>query len=212
MTTRLYLIRHGQTAHSAADRFSGASDVDLAEEGRRQATCLAQRLAGEPIAAFYCSPLRRAIETAGLIAHPHGLTPTPVADLREVDYGLWEGLPRDEVLARFADEYAAWEGDPLTLAPRDGETGLAVLARMLPALRAIVRRHEGQRVAVVAHKSANRLALCGLLGLDPRTYRDRLDQSPGCLNIVDFGGDGQARLVLFNDVSHYASPRPLGEG
>ena len=46
---------------------------------------------------------------------------------------------------------------------------------------------------------------CGLLGLDPRAYRDRLDQSPACLNILDFGDDGQARLVLFNDVSHYAA-------
>ena len=203
MTTRLYLIRHGETPHSTTDRFSGASDIDLGDEGRRQATCLAQRLAGERIAAFYCSPLRRAIETATLVAQPHGLTPTPVPDLREIDYGHWEGLPRGEVLARFADEYAAWEGDPLTLAPRDGETGLAVLARMVPALRDVVRRHAGQRVAVVAHKSANRLALCGLLGMDPRTYRDRLDQSPACLNIVDFDGVGQARLVLFNDVSHY---------
>ena len=203
-TTRLYLIRHGQTAHSAADRFSGASDVDLADEGRRQAECLAARLAGAPLAAFYCSPLRRAVETATLVARPHGLTPTPVADLREIDYGHWEGLPRDEVLARLGEEYAAWGRDPLTGAPRDGETGLAVLARMLHALRDIVQRHPGQAVAVVAHKSANRLALCGLLGLDSRTYRDRLDQSPACLNIVDFGDEGQARLVLFNDVSHYA--------
>ena len=124
-TTRLYLIRHGQTAHSAADVFSGASNVDLADEGRRQATCLAQRLAGEPIAAFYCSSLQRAIETATLVAQPHGLTPTPVADLREIDYGHWEGLPRAEVLARFGDEYTTWGRDPLTCAPRDGETGLA---------------------------------------------------------------------------------------
>ena len=91
ITTRLYLIRHGQTAHSAADCFSGASDVDLADEGRRQASCLAQRLAGERITAFYCSPLRRAIETATLVAQPHGLTPTIVAGLREIDYGRWEG-------------------------------------------------------------------------------------------------------------------------
>lgn len=203
-TTRLYLIRHGQTPHSAADRFSGASDVALADEGRRQATRLAQRLSGQPIAAFYCSPLRRAVETATLVAQPHGLSPAVVAGLREIDYGHWEGVPRDEVLARFGDEYVAWGRDPLTTAPRGGETGLAVLARVLPALRDIVRRHSGQAVAVVAHKSANRLALCGLLGIDPAAYRDRLDQSPACLNIVDFGEDGLARLVLFNDVSHYA--------
>ena len=205
MTTRLYLIRHGQTLHSAADRFSGASDVDLTGEGRRQATCLARRLAGTPIVAVYCSPLQRAIETAALVAQPHGLTPMPVPGLREIDYGHWEGVLRDDVLAQFGDEYATWERDPLTTAPRGGETGLAVLARMLPALRDIVRRHPGQHIAVVAHKSANRLALCGLLGLDPATYRERLDQSPACLNILDFD-DGRARLVLLNDVSHYAEP------
>ncbi len=105
--------------------------------------------------------------------------------------------------ARFAAEYAAWGLDPLAAAPPGGETGLAVMARLLPALRALVLRHAGQHVAVVAHKSANRLALCGLLGIDPRGYRDRLDQYPACLNVVDFDDRGGARLVLYNDVSHY---------
>ena len=203
-TTRLYLIRHGETALSAGDRFSGASDVDLAEEGRRQAARLGQRLAGEGLAAVYCSPLRRTVETAGFVAHPHGLTPIPCADLREIDYGHWETLRRDEIMARFADEFAAWEADPLTVAPQGGETGLVVLARVLPVLRHIVLSHPGQRVAVVAHKAANRLALCGLLGLDPRGYRDRLEQWPACLNIVDFREPAGARLVLLNDISHYA--------
>ncbi len=202
--TRLYLIRHGETALSAGDRFSGASDVELADEGRRQATCLAQRLAGERLAAVYCSPLRRTIETAGFVAQPHNLTPLPCADLREIDYGHWETLRRDEIMTRFADEFAAWEADPLSVAPQGGETGLAVLARVLPALRHIVLSHPGQHVAVVAHKAANRLALCGLLGLDPRGYRDRLEQWPACLNIIDFREPTAARLVLLNDTSHYA--------
>lgn len=204
MTTRIYLIRHGETALSAADCFSGASEAELSAEGRRQATCLAQRLAALPIAAFYCSPLGRARATATIVAAPHAPTPAVVPDLRELDYGQWETLPREEVLARFAAEYVAWGADALAGAPPGGETGLAVLARVLPALRVIVQRHGGQHVAVVAHKAVNRLAICGLLGIDPRSYRDRLDQSPACLNIVDFDADGRARLVLFNDVSHYA--------
>ncbi len=215
MTTRLYLIRHGETALSAADCFSGASEAELSAEGRRQANCLAQRLAALPIVAFYCSPLGRARATATIVAAPHALTPVVVPDLRELDYGQWETLPREEVTARFAADYAAWGVDPLASAPPGGETGLDVLARVLPALRAIVQRHTGQSVAVVAHKAANRLALCGLLGIDPRSYRDRLDQSPACLNIVDFDADGQARLALFNDVSHYArganESRAVGE-
>ena len=203
MTTRLYLIRHGETALSAADCFSGASEAELSAEGRRQATCLGQRLARQPIVAFYCSPLGRARATATVVAAPHGLAPVVVPDLREIDYGQWETLPREQVTARFAAEYAAWGADPLATAPPGGETGLAVMARLLPALRAIVLRHAGQHVAVVAHKSANRLALCGLLGIDPRSYRDRLDQYPACLNVVDFDDRGGARLVLYNDISHY---------
>jgi len=91
MITRVYLIRHGATAFSAADRFSGATDVPLSEEGERQAARLGQRLAHEPIAALYSSPLQRALQTAALVA-PR-LTPIPCAGLREIDYGHWEGRP-----------------------------------------------------------------------------------------------------------------------
>lgn len=204
MTTRLYLIRHGETALSAEDRFSGASDVDLSDAGRRQADRLARRLAGERIATVYCSPLRRTVETATIVARPHDLLPIPCAELREIDYGHWETLHRAEIKARFGAEYAAWEDDPLAFAPQGAETGLAVLARALPVLRRIVREHDGQRVVVVAHKSTNRLLISSLLGQDPRYYRDRLDQSPACLNIIDFRDLIRARLVLLNDISHYA--------
>ena len=109
MTTRIYLIRHGETEHSAADRLSGASDIDLAAEGRRQASCLAQRLARQPIAALYSSPLRRTVETATLVGRPHGLTPILAAGLREIDYGQWEARRRRDVQAEYAATFAAWE-------------------------------------------------------------------------------------------------------
>lgn len=203
MLTRVYLIRHGTTAFSAADRFSGATDVALAEEGERQAARLGRRLAQKQIAALYCSPLQRARQTAALVV-PH-LTPIPCADLREIDYGHWETRPRREVAEQFAAEYAAWQADPYSRAPLGGETGAAVLARALPALRRIVADHPNQAVAVVAHKSTIRLLLCGLLGLDPHGYRDRLEQYPACLNIIDFRDATRAQLVLYNDVSHYAA-------
>lgn len=205
MTTRLYLIRHGQTAHSAADRFSGASDVDLTAEGRQQAQRLAQRLAQQPIAALYSSPLRRTVETATLVGRPHGLVPVRRADLREIDYGQWEGMLREDVLSTYGAEFAAWEDDPLTRAPAGGEAGSVVLARALPALRAIAAAHPGQAVAVVSHKTTIRLVLCGLLGIDPRAYRTRLDLSPACLNIVDYDETRGARLILFNDTAHCES-------
>jgi probable phosphoglycerate mutase len=132
--------------------------------------------------------------------------------LREIDHGHWEGLRRSDVEARFGEEYATWEEDPFTFAPSGGETGLAVMARVLPVLREIVIRHRNEHVIVVSHKATIRLALASLLGFDPRAYRDCLDQLPCSLNILEFRDPVRVRLMLFNDVSHYAgypgSPGP----
>ncbi|MBA3270194.1 MAG: histidine phosphatase family protein, partial [Acidobacteria bacterium] len=124
--------------------------------------------------------------------------------LREIGHGHWEGLTREEVERQFAVEYGAWEADPFTFAPVGGESGVAVLARALPAIREIVTAHPGEQLLVVSHKATLRLVLSSLLGFDARGYRDRLDQSPACVNVVDFKDPVRARLMLFNDTSHYA--------
>lgn len=206
--TRLYLIRHGATSLSAEDRFSGGTDVDLSEEGRWQAACLARRLADDKITAFYCSPMRRTVETAAILAEKFGLTPERQEGLREIHHGRWETLRRSEVEIKYPEEYAAWQEDPFTFAPEGGESGLMVMARALPVIRSIVVKHTGQAVAVVSHKATIRLILSSLLGFDARGYRDRLDQSPACLNIMDFKDPVRARLMLFNDVSHYMDQPP----
>jgi probable phosphoglycerate mutase len=203
MTTRIYLIRHGATILSAEDRFAGATDVDLSDEGRRQAEALALRLSDDRITAVYCSPLKRTIETAMIVARPQGLTPIPRDGLREINHGRWESLRRSDVEAQFPEEYAAWEEDPFIYAPLEGESGLSVMARALPVMREIVLKHTGENVAVVSHKATIRLIISSLLGFDPRGYRDRLDQAPACLNVLDFKDPVRARLMVFNDVSHY---------
>jgi probable phosphoglycerate mutase len=204
MTTRLYLVRHGGTPLTAEDKFSGLENVELSDDGRDQVRHLAVRLAESKIAAIYTSPLDRSTETAGILAKPHGLTPVPRDGLREIDHGHWEGLSRKEVETRFAEEYAAWEADPFTFAPEGGESGISVLARALPIVREIVVKHQDENVLVVSHKATLRLIISSLLGFDGRGYRDRLDQAPACLNIVDFKDPVRARLMLFNDISHYA--------
>jgi broad specificity phosphatase PhoE len=203
MATRLYLVRHGSTPLTAEDRFSGAIGVDLSDEGRRQVQALADRLAHEAIGAVYCSPLSRTVETATILAAPHALDPQTDDGLREISHGHWEGLTRREVESQFSDEYSAWEMDPFTFAPSGGESGVSVLARALPVIRTIVSRHEGQSVLVVSHKATLRLVISSVLGFDPRGYRDRLDQSPACLNVLDFKDAVRVRLMLFNDISHY---------
>jgi probable phosphoglycerate mutase len=202
--TRVFLVRHGATTLSAEDRFAGETEVDLSDEGREQLHHLAARLAREPLAAVSASPMKRTLESAKILAAPHGLPVLPVDGLREISHGRWEQRTRAEVEAEWPDEYACWERDPYTFAPRGGETGLAVTARALPVLVSLVNEHAGRSILVVSHKATIRLLLSALIGFDPRTYRDRLDQSPACLNVLDFKGPSQARLMLFNDVSHYA--------
>lgn len=208
MTTRIYLIRHGETQLSAEDRFSGGTDVELSDTGRWQATCLGRRLADDGISAFYCSPMKRTIETATIISASYGMIPDTREGLREIHHGHWETMDRRDVQTQFPEEYAAWQEDPFTFAPEGGESGVMVMARVLPAIREIVVNHAGQRVAVVSHKATIRLILSSLLGFDARGYRDRLDQSPACLNILDFRDAVRARLMLFNDVSHYVDQPP----
>jgi probable phosphoglycerate mutase len=185
------------------DRFSGSADVELSDEGREQARHLAERLADDEIAAVISSPLNRTLETARILSEPHGLHPLSKDGLREISHGHWEGLSRKDVEARFRHEYAAWEADPFTFAPQDGESGLSVLARALPVIREIVVSYKDKNVLVVSHKATLRLLVSSLLGFDARGYRDRLDQAPAGLSILDFKDPVRARLMLFNDVSHY---------
>src|SRR5919199_4418557 len=205
--TRVFIVRHGATVLSAEDRFAGATDVELSDEGREQTRRLAERLRHERIVAVYASPLGRTVETAQILAVPLKLDVQTRDGFREISHGRWEQMTRAEVEKKFPEEAAEWEKDPYTFAPVGGESGLAVTARALPALIELVRDHAGENVLVVSHKATIRLLLSSLLGFDPRRYRDNLDQKPAALNIVDFRNATRARLTLFNDTSHYEQAR-----
>jgi broad specificity phosphatase PhoE len=208
MTTRLFLVRHGATTLTAEDRFAGETDVDLSDAGRDQLRRLAARLANEKIAAAYASPMKRTVESARIVIEPHGVPVVTKGGLREISHGRWEQKTRTEVERLYPEEYARWEADPFSFAPEGGETGLSVTARALPAILEIVGAHPNETVLVLSHKATIRLLLSSLLAFDPRSYRDRLDQSPACLNVLDFKDPSRARLTLFNDTSHYASGPP----
>jgi len=202
-TTRLFLVRHGATVLSAEDRFAGATDVELSDEGIFQARRLAERLADDAITAVYSSPMKRTVHTATILGKPHGLEPIIRDGLREIHHGHWEEMTRAEVESQFADEYLAWEEDPYTFSPQGGENGVSVIARALPVIRETVIQHRGENVLIVSHKATLRLLISSVLGFDGRGYRDRLDQSPASLSVLDFKDPVRARLMLFNDVSHY---------
>jgi broad specificity phosphatase PhoE len=133
--TELLLVRHGETDWNAEGKLQGHTDRPLNEYGRRQAQALADKLAGESIDAVYASDLSRARETAEILGEKLGLTVAVDPDLREKNWGNWEGLTSDE---RLHIEF-------------DGETSEAHRDRTLSAVQRIVERHPGERVVVVTH-------------------------------------------------------------
>lgn len=205
MRTTLFLIRHGETEWSRDDLFSGVTDIPLTEAGRQQAEALARRLSRLPISieAAYCSPLTRAAETGGIIARELGLVAQPVGELAELDYGAWEGLKRADTLARYPKEYARWDRNPFSQSPPGGETGRALVNRVVPAIWRLVTAHPNGAVVVVAHKAVNRVVICSLMGIPVRNYRFAIVQSPACLNVLSFNAAGAVSLVKLNDTSHY---------
>lgn len=198
---KLYLIRHGEVLwNREKPAYCGFTDLDLNEQGRAQAECLAERLAGVPLAAVYSSDLRRARDTAAAVARPHGIEPVADAGLREVNYGEWEGVSEEDVRAGWPQIYAAWKQDAENVQIPGGETFGELRERFVGAVTAILSRHPDDSVAIVAHKSSNRVFICTVLGLSPRDYR-RIGQDNAALNILDFTGGGW-RVDLVNDTCH----------
>jgi len=204
MSTRVLLVRHGDTQASQDGRFTGARDIPLSKEGRVHASELAVRLARFPLDAIYASSMQRARETASFTAQVQGLEVIPVPELREVNHGGWDGKTRDEVRALYGTQMDDYNRDPYHFRPEGGESGEDTLNRAAPALSALVKKHDGQTILVVAHKTTNRLLICHFLGLDPQRYRDKLAQRPACLNVLLFPNENEAQLLLLNDIGHYA--------
>lgn len=200
-----YFVRHGVSEWNAENRLCGRTDVSLSDEGRRQAVRLAERLRGLSPAALYTSPLRRAVETAEIIAAATGVKPIVDGRLIELNYGAWEGMTFAEVMELDADAYRAWDADPANVAPREGESGAQALARVAPFLDELAARHSGERdhVVIVCHKTICRLVACHALGLPASEYRRRLSMDNAALNIIQSSEKGW-RLILLNDTSHLA--------
>lgn len=183
--TRIVLVRHAETEESARGRCYGRLDVRLSQRGLQQAEALAASLAGLGLAAVYASPLARALDTARPIAAAHGLEPSVLDALAELDFGEVEGLRVDEMEAERPELFRAWMDDTAQVRFPGGE-GLADLrGRVLPALVEIRARHERQAVAVVAHGGVIRVVLADALGLgDGALFR--LDQAEGGVSVVDW--------------------------
>jgi broad specificity phosphatase PhoE len=174
--TTILLVRHGETDWNRERRFQGHADTPLNEAGRRQAGELAERLRDEGLTAVYTSPLRRAAETADIVAEHLGLEAEELEALREIDVGDWQGLTVDDVRERFPGrlEDAGHSGWP------NGETYDQLSARVLPALVGLEQRHHGDRVLGVTHAGPIRAALAAAAGLSHEESRSQIGPLANC--------------------------------
>jgi len=161
MATTILLARHGETDWNLERRVQGHTDRPLNGTGHAQALALAKTLAHEPLEAVYASDLSRAYETARAVAEPRRLPVRTLPELREKDFGTWEGLTDEEILSRFPDARRGHWGD--------GETHEDVAGRVVAALRTIAERHPGATVLVVSHGGPLRAVLshCSAAGDGP---------------------------------------------
>jgi probable phosphoglycerate mutase len=197
--TRLVLVRHGATAHSAQRRFSGRNDLALDPTGERQAAALAARDFGSPDAVV-SSPLRRARQTAEALAGPLALPVTTDDDLAELDFGDWEALTFAEARARDAAALDAWSASP-DIAPPGGESFAALGRRVRRAREAIVAAHPDATVVVVTHVTPIKTLVRFALDAPPQAmFRLHLDTAS--VSMIDYFADGSSSVRAVNDTCH----------
>ncbi|MBS1112210.1 MAG: Phosphoglycerate mutase [Nitrospirae bacterium] len=198
MVTKIYLIRHGETEGAETKRYKGHIDVPLSKNGIEQMKRVAGYLAGEGfLNAIYCSDLSRAGKSAEIIAEPHGSKPIIMSDLRERNFGLWEGMSFEEISKKYPDEFRSWADNPLEFSPIEGESTIEVRDRALKVFNEITGKHQGDNVAIVSHGGINRVILCHLLGI-PLENIFRVEQDFAALNLIEFhDGYPVARFINY---------------
>ena len=202
-TTTLYLLRHGATAANEQRPYvlqGDQTDGSLSPTGRKQATAVAEFLSQHPIDHIYCSPLKRARETAQAIANHHGLVPSQERRLSEVHVGQWEGLDWTTIMERFPQEYRRFIENPADNPYLGGESYRDVRDRVQPAIHDILRRHPGKLVLIVGHNVVNRSFLADLLGLELKMGKSIRQTNTG-INVIREQG-GEHELITLNACFH----------
>ena len=214
MTTRVIIVRHGQSSYNAQKLIQGRSDESVVtEKGRQDAEKVGNTLSSLPIDAIYCSPLQRAKTTAEIIQNCFKEPPTLSAheQLREVDLPLWEKLHKDEVAQKFPEDYKCWKQHPhkfnMVLSTSEGQREhfpvLSLYEQAQEFWKKLLEKHKNQTILIVAHNGINRCLIMSAIGVPPSHYH-RIQQSNCCINILNFtGGWGDTvELESLNQTSH----------
>jgi broad specificity phosphatase PhoE len=190
----LLLVRHGETEWNATHRWQGFTGPPLNALGRQQANELADKLSGVVIDAIYSSDAVRAVETAEIVAARLDLDVRQDERLREVNFGEWEGLTRQEINARYSGAFMEWDACKLA-APTGGETDLQMAERVLEALHEIADRHEGDEVLIVTSGGPIRAVQAHAQGVDQAIARLHFKRADNCA-VLECSAAADGLLVI----------------
>ncbi|MBW4658903.1 MAG: histidine phosphatase family protein [Drouetiella hepatica Uher 2000/2452] len=202
MSLHIYFLRHGETAASRSGGYCGDLDIELTAVGKEMAAAFAEAYRSFPWATVYCSPKRRALDTAMPICQAIGAEMQIRDGLREISYGKWEGITPEEASRDYHDDYIRYMADPGWNAPTGGERAVDIARRSHLVLDEIEQKYPTGNVLVVSHKATIRIMLCGLLGIDVGRYRDRLGVPVASISVIEFGTHGPL-LHRLGDRSHF---------
>jgi alpha-ribazole phosphatase len=198
--TKVIFIRHGQTSWNKEKKYQGHSDISLNETGFRQAELVGKRLAKEKVNAIYSSDLLRACQTAELIAQYHALPVIRKQDLREINFGEWEGLTYQEIMNSWPEILTTMYSQPSKTCPPQGENFDRVRQRVSRALQQCIVKHQNETIVIVSHGGTMRVILCAALGIDlDKMWFIRQDST--AINIIQYF-DHQVVVSLVNDICH----------
>jgi broad specificity phosphatase PhoE len=205
-TTRILLVRHGESQGNAERRFGGHSPTPLSELGHRQAEATARALAAERVTAVYSSDLLRAVQTAEPLARATGLEIQTTAALRERSVGLMEGLTFEEAAAAHPEEYAALLRRDFDHVLRGGESYRQLLDRAAAELDRAVEANRGGAVALFSHTGTICILVLHLMGaLDAPSLKPVWLSSSNCgVTRFHLEHGGLVRLAAANDTRHLA--------
>ena len=196
----IILVRHGETDWNTEQVFRGRIDIPLNQVGLAQAEAVGRSLKGRDIDALYSSPLKRAFETAHMLAKDSNLEVVSEEGFIDINFGLWQGISHQKVKEDFKDLYARWIREPHKVAFPEGESLEEVKTRAQKALNTIIKNNPGRTVTIVSHRVVNKVLLCTVLDLN-LSYFWNIRQDTCAVNSFEYK-EGSYFLTLLNDTCH----------
>ena len=201
---KFILVRHGETLWNVEKIYRGRTDVNLDGVGIKQAELLGKYLSNWELETIYSSPLKRALDTANIIARYHKISVHIAEGLIDFDYGEWQSLPEQEAKRLYPTLHNEWHNNPHKVKMPSGESLEDVRRRAIEVVNDVLSKYQGS-VVLVSHRVVNKVLICSLLGLDNSHFWN-IHQDVCGITIFDYV-DGRFVLTRHNDTSYLKEPQ-----